>query len=555
MKGRLQHSLLALFAFGVLFGVRTASVAQQARPAPPPARPAASTYRIAGKVVDAHTGATLARCSVQIADTKDRGQPRTTTSNDDGTFSFDGLALGKYALTAERRGCMAQSYEAHDQFSTAIAVGPELDSENLIFKLTAEGIIAGTVTDEAGDPIRGAQVRLFQDEDTTGIRTTRQRQTVMSDDRGVYELAGLRPGAYFLVVTARPWYAQRVRQGLAPSDQEQTSSSTQPLDLAYPTTFYPGVTDQDAASPIPIKGGDRLEANITLAAQPAIRLVVKLPATGDQNNNGVSLMLSQTIFGQTEPFPLQMTGNNGALEIEGVVPGHYDVSLNHFVPGKDQGTSKHFETDVTGATTEISEDGATDDVTVTGKVVSTAGKLPPQAGISLRTPNSRRQQYAQVNEAGDFTLEIPPGTYEVMGNINDMHIAGIKATGTQVTGRMLTVKSGDTPKLEIIAGTGHGEIEGTVTKQDKPASAVMVLLVPEDPKNNEILFRRDQSDSDGTFTLQNIFPGRYQLLAIEDGWELEWANPAVLQGFLSKSVLVEVKAGDKLKKSFEVQSR
>ena len=82
----------------------------------------------------------------------------------------------------------------------------------------------------------------------------------------------------------------------------------------------------------------------------------------------------------------------------------------------------------------------------------------------------------------------------------------------------------------------------------------MVLLAPEDPKNNEILFRRDQSDSDGTFDLANVFPGRYRLLAIENGWELEWANPAVLQAFLAKSVPLEVKSGDHLKQTVEVQS-
>jgi hypothetical protein len=80
----------------------------------------------------------------------------------------------------------------------------------------------------------------------------------------------------------------------------------------------------------------------------------------------------------------------------------------------------------------------------------------------------------------------------------------------------------------------------------------MVLLVPDD---NRILFRRDQSDSDGTFTLGNIVPGRYRLLAVERGWELEWANQDVLSAFLKKSIPVEVHANDKLTRTVEVQSR
>ena len=117
------------------------------------------------------------------------------------------------------------------------------------------------------------------------------------------------------------------------------------------------------------------------------------------------------------------------------------------------------------------------------------------------------------------------------------------------------MKTGDSPRLEILAGSGFGEMEGTALYNGKPASAVMVLLAPEDPKNNQVLFRRDQSDSDGTFDVLNIVPGRYRLLAIERGWELEWANPAVLEAFLAKGLPVEVKAGDHLRKSVEVQPR
>ena len=554
MRHLFQTISRAALAAALYVGI--AVLAQQAGSSPPTTRAAEpATYRISGKVVDAHSGAALARASVQIADVKERSESRTITADDTGSFSFAGLSPGKYSLTAQRHGYIEQSYEEHDQYSTAIAVGPGLNSEDLIFKLNAEGIISGTVTDEAGEPVRGAQVRLFQDEDTNGVRTTRQRETVTTDDRGVYEVSSLRPGAYFLVVTGHPWYAQRLRQIQSSAQgQDQDNTQSQNLDVAYPTTFYPGVTDQDAATPIPIKGGDRLEADITLAAQPAMRL--RLSAAPGDMGRGVSVALNQTIFGQVEAQPARVVFNsNGPVEVEGVLPGHYDVTVSHFVPGQGEGATKHFSTDVTSGMTELSEDTGVDAISVTGKVVAMAGKLPGMAGVSLRTPNSRRQQYAPLNDAGEFTVEVSPGTYEVLGNINGMHIVSLKATGGQLAGRMLTVKSGDVPKLEIVAGTGHGEIEGTALLAGKPASGVMVLLAPEDPKNNEILFRRDQSDSDGTFDLSNVFPGRYRLLAIENGWELEWANPAVLQAFLAKSIPLEVKSGDHLKQTIEVQTR
>jgi len=549
---------LATFLLANALALATTAPSQQT----PPAHPAAPAYRISGKVVDAHSGAALARCSVQIADVKFRSQTRTTLTAGDGSFAFDGVPLGKYSLTAQRRGYLEQSYEEHEQYSTAIAVGPGLVSEDLLFKIVAEGVIAGTITDEAGEPVRGAQVRLFEDQDTNGIRTTQMHQTETTDDRGFYEFSRLRPGAYYLVATARPWYAQRLQQqSHFENGQQSEAPQNQVLDLAYPTTFYPGANDQDSATPIPIKGGDRLEANLTLAAQPAMRLHLAAPpaATGHGpsiNGGGVNLSLSQSIFGQREMLPTQISMNpDGSADIEGVLPGHYDVTLNRFTPGQNRPETKHFDADVSGGSTELSEDASASEVVVTGKVVALAGKLPPNSWIVLRRPRSRPRQSGNIDEAGNFSVRVEPGTYEVIGNISDMYIAGLRAQGAALVGRMLTVKADDAPKLDIVAARGHAEIEGTALRGDKPASAVMVLLAPEDPKNNEILFRRDQSDSDGTFDLPNVVPGKYRLLAIERGWDLEWANPAVLQAFLAKSVPIEVRSGDHPKQAIQVQAR
>lgn len=68
----------------------------------------------------------------------------------------------------------------------------------------------------------------------------------------------------------------------------------------------------------------------------------------------------------------------------------------------------------------------------------------------------------------------------------------------------------------------------------------MILLVPENPEINLPLFRRDQSDSDGTFTLLDVLPGRYKVMAIENGWDLEWANPTLLKTRLEHAQSLDV---------------
>jgi len=56
----------------------------------------------------------------------------------------------------------------------------------------------------------------------------------------------------------------------------------------------------------------------------------------------------------------------------------------------------------------------------------------------------------------------------------------------------------------------------------------MIVLVPKNPEANRELFRRDQSDLDGTFTFRSVIPGAYTAIAIENGWDLDWSKPAVI---------------------------
>ena len=68
----------------------------------------------------------------------------------------------------------------------------------------------------------------------------------------------------------------------------------------------------------------------------------------------------------------------------------------------------------------------------------------------------------------------------------------------------------------------------------------MIVLVPKDLTTIDGLARRDQSDSDGSFSLRDVIPGQYTLVAIEDGWPLDWMQPAVIGRYLPGGVAVTV---------------
>ena len=68
----------------------------------------------------------------------------------------------------------------------------------------------------------------------------------------------------------------------------------------------------------------------------------------------------------------------------------------------------------------------------------------------------------------------------------------------------------------------------------------MIVLVPRQPSAYRALVRRDQSDSDGSFSLRDVPPGRYTVIAIQNGWKLDWTDRELMARYLSGGVGVTV---------------
>ena len=104
-------------------------------------------------------------------------------------------------------------------------------------------------------------------------------------------------------------------------------------------------------------------------------------------------------------------------------------------------------------------------------------------------------------------------------------------------------------------GGGFGTISGAAIRDNRGVDGVMVLLIPDSGTNLDEDARVDQSDSDGSFQLGGIIPGKYRLLAIQDGWGLDWRNPAVLKPYLEKAETIQISASEASKNTVQVQKR
>jgi hypothetical protein len=515
---------------------------------------ASAGFEISGTLVNANTGEAIPHARVAIAPVTRRNEATTVITGEDGRFSFAIAKPAKYALAAQARGYLLQSFNQHDQYSSSIAVGPGLDSTNLIFRLAPEGAISGVVTDEGGEPVRDAAVTLYITGLGGGITATRQRGSATTDDEGAYHFAHLPPGRYLVSVNARPWYAQnQTRQagkGINIGDQIVADAAASPqLDVAYPITFFPGATEAGSATPIVLAAGDKAEADINL--QPVAAMHFRAPTNFDFSR-GVSVQV-RVLDAATMPVSPQLRRDNddGTWEISGLAPGRY--ILTQGASDSEKAQSREIDVNSFGDTGKSQGDVY---VPVSAKLQFDGGAPSGQTFLQLLNKKSRLVSAERFDADGAlvFKQALIPGSYEIsLSSGSGVYLKSATATGARVMGRTIDIRPGAEVKLAITAAIGQGSITGTALRAEKGVPGVMIVLVPADAAHNQVMFRRDQSDSDGTFNLPSVVPGAYTLLAIENGWGLEWMKPEVLKNYMAGGVAVQVQSNGKYELKVNVQ--
>ena len=496
-------------------------------------------FRVSGKVVNAVNGQAWAGAELWFAKAEDfEATLQKLLTGDDGTFTFTVMEPGKYLLSAQARGFRRQGFEQHGIFVSAIVVGAGLNTENITFRLRPDARIMGVIEDDDHDPVQGATVYLFRTDASYGLRQTYLSQQTVSDDRGHYRLAHLEPGSYYVAVSAAPWFSGLIQ----PGDVTHSSAASQKpeFDVAFATTFYPGVKDAASASQIALHEGEDFTADVTLNAVSALH--VRVNHLNENPERPVGATLQERVFGTTitQTSHRQVQVDDG-VEIRGVAPGRYVLNIAAY------DSSRANRSTVVNLTADIELDGASaSPVTpIRGVVRMGGGVNAPQQGV-VRLWNSRTGELldSQIGEKGQINFDsdsLTPGAYSVYATTSENSIiSSLKATGAQVSGQTVQITGGKPVELEIEMASALSKISGTARREGKPTAGAMILLVPENAEMNLPKFRRDQSDSDGSFTLHDVLPGHYRLLAIEDGWELEWANLSFLRTRLERAQKMEV---------------
>jgi len=190
--------------------------------------------RVEGRVVST-TGEALPKAVVYLIG-YERPLPGVQTDAV-GKFVFEDVTPGWYTLSCIRNGFVTQKYRA------ALNLTPGTELKGFVIHMTQEAAINGRVTDQDGDPVRGADVYVQHPSYPQGRRQLSTAVQVITNDQGYYRAAGLAPGRYYVKAEAR--------HAVTASERKTGSSEA---DLA---TYFPSALDETDAKPLDLESGGR----------------------------------------------------------------------------------------------------------------------------------------------------------------------------------------------------------------------------------------------------------------------------------------------------------
>ena len=290
-----------------------AAVEQQ----PARATPAAT---IAGRLVTDESSPRPVRRAV-LRLTGGDGAPRLTSTDDEGRFAFARLPAGRYSLSATKTGYVDTFYGSKrpghgPSVPVVVADGSRVD---ITMKMAHGAVITGIVTDDQGQPIPNLLVQVLDAETRVNapngpllslisLLPNVPAMSAVTDERGVYRVFGLPPGAY--IVSALPHMedaAISTNVGmLAVTDDEvrwaqaQAAAPGRPPtrppppgpSVTYAPVYFPGTADVGVAQAVSLAmGEERSGVSFPLRLVPTANIAGTIVDAAGQPITPVSAVL------------------------------------------------------------------------------------------------------------------------------------------------------------------------------------------------------------------------------------------------------------------------
>ncbi len=496
---------------------------------------------IQGTVVDSKTGQPLkgAEVSLRAMSTGNRGEPNSAVSDADGRFAFDGLAAGRYRLSASRNGYLSRDPRFGGALRASMVVlSSGQHADGVVLRLIPSAVISGRVTTEGDEPVPNVFVQAMKYAYQGDKRQLADAGTSTTNDRGEYRIWGLPPGKYYVRATHPRGGA--ARQG----------------GQVYVPIFYPGVSDLARTQPVELHPGDELAGiDLNFVLLRSVRITGRVLNASSLPAKGTQVTLVAGSGSMTFTVGQASADGKGGFEIRGVAPGSYVLVAEQFGNADSEKVMR-------GRTSvEVGEVTINDVEVVIGPGASVTGHVRVEGKSNpdltkLTVALDAQDDLASIGFApdvssiplhadGTFTFrDVPEGTYHIkVLPLPDGYYLKPSGEGDAVEAGV-KVGRNHAAAVELTLSSGAGRVTGTVSKDQQPFAGATVVLVPDGARRGQPRFYRQAlSDSGGRFAISSITPGDYKLFAWEEIERGMYLDPDFMQSYEDSGKSVRVEEG------------
>jgi carboxypeptidase family protein len=440
---------------------------------------------IKGTVTSATTGQPLSGICVN----ESGGNYQNTTTSSKGTYSFEGLASGSYAISFST-GCGNNGNYLGQSYPQPVQVTQADTTKGINAALIAGGIITGTVTSSAGgQALSGICVNV------TGLAGSGGFTSSGAD--GTYSVNQLPSGSYTVEFTA----------GCGSTGN-------------FAPQYYNGQASAANANPVSVtQATTTSNINAAMTAGGTISGVVTDAATG-KSAGGVCVTVESNQTEAQQAFAT--TAANGTYSIDSLPIGSFLVSFSSGCGSSSAYSTQYYKNALSpNAGTPVSTSAGTDTSgisaamvvggSISGTVTMSGGGPVANACIALYTsPDGVSVSYTSTFATGAYDLTgLQPGKY--IEEIQTCESASndtvwYNGAATAGTATPITVTAASTTANINTVFPIDGSIAGTVTKASngKPFSGICVSAF-----SSGSYIAGATTASDGSYTISGLVPGSY----------------------------------------------
>ncbi|HWO00035.1 MAG TPA: carboxypeptidase-like regulatory domain-containing protein [Blastocatellia bacterium] len=524
------------------------------------AKPQAARDSIKGRVVGESNrpiiGASIVAAPINLASNPQTmmfSLLRSIRSDAEGKFEVTGLPPGVYTIFAASPGYVLSESDA-SMFHRP--------GETVTLTLVKGGVITGRVTNSSSEPVIAASVRAIRIRgiDNKPERASRGRVAELAgdslttilggfttDDRGIYRIYGLTPGYYQIAAGGRGG------RGFAGAESAYASDAP---------TYFPSSTI-DTAGEVTVRAGDEATGiDIRYRDLSGHSISGRVLKSGTSGPAAYSIVLTRTNSEIVEATTFVPDSTEKGFVLDAVLDGEYSVTAMGYGPTvgalgvPSASVSRPWRVTVNGGDVTGVELSLEPLASIAGRAVieplrdatlntgCKSDRLPSLEEIVISAPAEiKPKPEDQVltffsafkettpSEKGEFTLgflragahrlalQLPSEVLYIKSAI--LPAASTNAKPVDVAKNGVALKSGDKIiGLVVTLIEGAAGLRGKVVtgEENKPRSQKMrVHLVPAEPEAVDEVLRYFEADvaPDGSFSLINLAPGKYWLVARE----------------------------------------